>query len=86
MASVRALTDSAVLPLVSVSFACLTRAFELLLSRILDRGHRGLLERAAGALERPERLVDLALRGVLVAQMARALARAFSSAVQEASV
>ena len=49
----------------------LDQGLELLLSRILDRDHRGLLERAAGALERPERLVDLVLRGVLIAQDGR---------------
>ena len=86
MASVRALTDSSVLPLVSVSFACLTRALSCFLVGFSTGTTGSLLERAAGA---PSALSAWSTSSCVASsslKMARALARAFSSAVQEASV
>ena len=86
MASVRALTDSAVLPLVSVSFACLTRALSCFLV--------GFSTGATGVFSSAPRALSSALSAWSTSscvafsslKMARALARAFSSASRSLGV
>ena len=86
MASVRALTDSAVFPLVSVSFACLTRALSCFLVGF-STGVTGVFSSALRALSSALSAWSTSSCVAFSSlKMARALAKAFWNTVQEASV